>query len=37
MAGEAALFDVFSDGRLELGLGRGAFQYEFDRMTGGMD
>jgi alkanesulfonate monooxygenase SsuD/methylene tetrahydromethanopterin reductase-like flavin-dependent oxidoreductase (luciferase family) len=36
-AGEAALFDVFSDGRLELGLGRGAFQYEFDRMAGGMD
>src|ERR1700730_11856414 len=37
VAGEAALFDVFSDGRLELGLGRGAFQYEFDRMAGGMD
>ena len=25
VAGEAALFDVYSDGRLELGLGRGAF------------
>ena len=37
LAGEAALFDLFSDGRLELGLGRGAFQYEFDRMAGGMD
>ena len=37
VAGEAALFDVFSDGRLELGLGRGAFQYEFDRMAGGME
>ncbi len=37
VAGEAALFDVFSDGRLELGLGRGAFQYEFDRMAGGID
>jgi flavin-dependent trigonelline monooxygenase, oxygenase component len=37
LAGEAALFDIFSDGRLELGLGRGAFQYEFDRMAGGMD
>ncbi len=36
VAGEAALFDVFSDGRLELGLGRGAFQYEFDRMAGGI-
>jgi flavin-dependent trigonelline monooxygenase, oxygenase component len=37
VAGEAAMFDVFSDGRLELGLGRGAFQYEFDRMAGGID
>ncbi len=37
LAGEAALFDVFSEGRLELGLGRGAFQYEFDRMAGGID
>src|ERR1700759_159607 len=37
VAGEAALFDLFSDGRLELGLGRGAFQYEFDRMAGGME
>jgi flavin-dependent trigonelline monooxygenase, oxygenase component len=37
VAGEAALFDLFSDGRLELGLGRGAFQYEFDRMAGGID
>lgn len=37
VAGEAALFDLFSDGRLELGLGRGAFQYEFDRMARGID
>jgi flavin-dependent trigonelline monooxygenase, oxygenase component len=37
VAGEAALFDVYSDGRLELGLGRGAFQYEFDRMASGID
>jgi flavin-dependent trigonelline monooxygenase, oxygenase component len=37
VAGEAAMFDLFSDGRLELGLGRGAFQYEFDRMAGGID
>lgn len=37
VAGEAALFDLFSDGRLEFGIGRGAFQYEFDRMAGGMD
>ncbi len=36
LAGEAALFDVISGGRLELGLGRGAYQYEFDRMVNGM-
>ena len=27
VAGEAALFDIFSEGRLEFGIGRGAFQY----------
>lgn len=37
LAGEAALCDVLTGGRLELGLGRGAYQYEFDRMAGGMD
>ena len=36
LAGEAGLFDLYSDGRLELGLGRGAFQYEFDRMANGI-
>ena len=36
VAGEAALCDVFSNGRLEFGIGRGAYQYEFDRMAGGM-
>lgn len=36
LAGEAALCDVFSNGRLEFGIGRGAYQYEFDRMAGGM-
>lgn len=37
LAGEAALFDLLSGGRLELGLGRGAYQYEFDRMGAGID
>ncbi|WP_103761348.1 MULTISPECIES: LLM class flavin-dependent oxidoreductase [Roseovarius] len=37
LAGEAALCDVLTGGRLELGLGRGAYQYEFDRMAGGME
>jgi alkanesulfonate monooxygenase SsuD/methylene tetrahydromethanopterin reductase-like flavin-dependent oxidoreductase (luciferase family) len=36
LAGEAGLFDLYSDGRLELGVGRGAFQYEFDRMGNGI-
>jgi len=35
-AGEAALCDVLSGGRLEFGISRGAFQYEFDRMAGGI-
>ena len=36
LAGEAGLIDVISGGRLELGIGRGAYQYEFDRMAGGI-
>ena len=31
MAGEAALADVLTGGRLEIGVGRGAFPYEFER------
>ncbi|MGE3969644.1 MAG: LLM class flavin-dependent oxidoreductase [Dongiaceae bacterium] len=37
LAGEAALFDVISNGRLEFGIGRGAYQREFDRLANGMD
>jgi alkanesulfonate monooxygenase SsuD/methylene tetrahydromethanopterin reductase-like flavin-dependent oxidoreductase (luciferase family) len=37
LAGEAALFDLLSGGRLEFGIGRGAYQREFDRLMGGMD
>ncbi len=36
LAGEAAMCDILTGGRLEMGLGRGAYQYEFDRMAGGM-
>ncbi len=36
LAGEAALTDLISDGRLELGLGAGAYQREFDRMQPGL-
>ncbi len=37
LAGEAALLDLISGGRLELGLGSGAYQREFDRMRPGVD
>jgi len=37
IAGEAALVDLLSDGRLEFGLGSGAYQREFDRMRPGLD
>ena len=36
LAGEAGLIDLFSDGRLELGISRGAFNFEFARMAHGM-
>ncbi|HTW13937.1 MAG TPA: LLM class flavin-dependent oxidoreductase [Nocardioides sp.] len=35
-AGECALLDVISNGRMEVGLARGAYQFEFDRMAGGL-
>ena len=35
-AGEIALADILTGGRLEVGFGRGAYQYEFDRMLGGL-
>ena len=37
LAGEAAMVDLLSGGRLELGLGSGAYQREFDRMHPGLD
>ena len=36
LAGEAAMVDVMSGGRLEFGLGSGAYQREFDRMKPGV-
>lgn len=36
LAGEAGLVDMYSDGRLELGISRGAFNFEFQRMAEGL-
>jgi len=36
LAGEAAMLDLVSDGRLEFGIGSGAYQREFDRMRPGV-
>ncbi len=36
LAGEAAMVDLFSNGRLEFGIGSGAYQREFDRMRPGL-
>ena len=36
VAGECALLDVISNGRMEVGLARGAYQFEFDRLAGGL-
>lgn len=36
LAGEAAMVDLLSGGRLEFGIGSGAYQREFDRMKPGL-
>jgi alkanesulfonate monooxygenase SsuD/methylene tetrahydromethanopterin reductase-like flavin-dependent oxidoreductase (luciferase family) len=36
VAGEAAMLDLYSGGRLDFGIGSGAYQREFDRMTPGL-
>jgi alkanesulfonate monooxygenase SsuD/methylene tetrahydromethanopterin reductase-like flavin-dependent oxidoreductase (luciferase family) len=36
LAGEVGMADLLTGGRLEIGVARGAFQYEFDRMLGGL-
>jgi alkanesulfonate monooxygenase SsuD/methylene tetrahydromethanopterin reductase-like flavin-dependent oxidoreductase (luciferase family) len=37
LAEEAAMTDIISDGRLEIGIARGAYSFEYDRLAGGMD
>lgn len=37
LAGEAAATDLMSGGRLELGIARGAYSYEYERLMPGMD
>ena len=37
LAGEAALADLISGGRMDFGIGSGAYQREFDRMFPGLD
>lgn len=37
LAGEAAMTDLIVDGRLDLGIARGAYSYEYERMMPGLD
>ena len=37
LAGEAAMTDIITDGRLELGIARGAYEFEYERLMPGMD
>jgi flavin-dependent trigonelline monooxygenase, oxygenase component len=37
LAGEAAMTDIITDGRLEIGIARGAYSYEYERLMPGMD
>ncbi len=37
LAGEAALTDVISNGRLDLGIARGAYMFEYERLFPGLD
>jgi len=37
LAGESAMLDVISGGRLDLGLARGAYTFEYDRLLPGLD
>lgn len=37
LAGEAAMADIIMNGRLDLGIARGAYSFEYDRMSPGLD
>jgi flavin-dependent trigonelline monooxygenase, oxygenase component len=37
LAGEAAMTDIICDGRLDIGIARGAYNFEYQRLAGGMD
>lgn len=37
LAGEAAMTDLICDGRLELGVARGAYNFEYERLSPGLD
>lgn len=37
LAGEAAMTDIITDGRLDLGIARGAYAFEYQRMVNNMD
>ncbi|SEL12092.1 Flavin-dependent oxidoreductase, luciferase family (includes alkanesulfonate monooxygenase SsuD and methylene tetrahydromethanopterin reductase) [Roseovarius nanhaiticus] len=37
LAGEAAAADLITDGRIELGVARGAYSYEYERLSPGLD
>jgi alkanesulfonate monooxygenase SsuD/methylene tetrahydromethanopterin reductase-like flavin-dependent oxidoreductase (luciferase family) len=37
LAGEAAMTDIITGGRLDLGIARGAYSYEYERLSPGLD
>lgn len=37
LAGEAAMADIIMDGRLDLGIARGAYSFEYERVMPGLD
>ncbi|MGI6245428.1 MAG: LLM class flavin-dependent oxidoreductase [Pseudochelatococcus sp.] len=37
LAGEAAMTDIIAEGRLEVGIARGAYSFEYERLVPGLD